>query len=152
MAGQLQWERRTLLGGLGGAALLAPLGLRAQGFDLTPFQLGVAAGDPGPDGFVIWTRLAPAPLEPDGGMPRRPVEVAWEVARDAGFRTVVQRGVTIARPELAHAVHVEVMGLEAGRPYWYRFVAFGERSFVGSAATGRGRAEAALRRRGMPAL
>jgi alkaline phosphatase D len=135
MPGLLQWNRRMLLGGLGGAALLAPLGLRAQGFDVTPFQLGVAAGDPAPDGFVLWTRLAPAPLEPNGGMPRRPVEVAWEVARDAGFRTVVQRGVAIARPELAHAVHVEVTGLEPGRPYWYRFLALGERSFVGRAAT-----------------
>ncbi len=28
-----------------------------------PFQLGVASGDPLPDGFVIWTRLAPRPLE-----------------------------------------------------------------------------------------
>jgi alkaline phosphatase D len=30
-----------------------------------PFSLGVASGDPEPDGVVIWTRLAPDPL--DGG-------------------------------------------------------------------------------------
>jgi alkaline phosphatase D len=28
-----------------------------------PFQLGVASGDPLPDGVVLWTRLAPRPLE-----------------------------------------------------------------------------------------
>ena len=33
-----------------------------------PFTLGVASGDPDPHGFVIWTRLAPKPLE-GGGMP-----------------------------------------------------------------------------------
>ena len=33
-----------------------------------PFTLGVASGDPSPDGFVIWTRLAPRPTE-GGGMP-----------------------------------------------------------------------------------
>src|SRR5213080_3325536 len=46
-----------------------------------PFQVGVASGDPSPDGFVIWTRLAPKPLE-GGGMPGEAVEVAWQVAED----------------------------------------------------------------------
>ncbi|HEV3015168.1 MAG TPA: PhoD-like phosphatase N-terminal domain-containing protein, partial [Actinomycetota bacterium] len=36
-----------------------------------PFTLGVASGDPTPNGVVLWTRLAPRPLEPDGGMPGR---------------------------------------------------------------------------------
>lgn len=31
-----------------------------------PFPMGVAAGDPRLDGFVIWTRLALDPLAPDG--------------------------------------------------------------------------------------
>src|SRR5918999_2559524 len=39
-----------------------------------PFTLGIASGDPAPDGVVLWTRLAPAPFEPDGGMPQAPVE------------------------------------------------------------------------------
>ena len=30
-----------------------------------PFSLGVASGAPRPDGFVLWTRLAPEPLSPD---------------------------------------------------------------------------------------
>ena len=32
-----------------------------------PFSLGVASGDPSPDGFVLWTKLAPKPLERGGG-------------------------------------------------------------------------------------
>ncbi|HEU0060987.1 MAG TPA: hypothetical protein VFR19_13995, partial [Hyphomicrobiaceae bacterium] len=31
-----------------------------------PFSLGVAAGEPSPDGFVLWTRLAREPLAADG--------------------------------------------------------------------------------------
>ncbi|HEY0680787.1 MAG TPA: alkaline phosphatase D family protein [Steroidobacter sp.] len=129
--------RRALVAGLGlsGAALLSPPRLRAQGFDVTPFQLGVASGDPSPDGFVIWTRLAPSPLEPHGGMPARPVDVAWEVASDERFRDVVARGTAVAHPMLAHSVHVEVSGLAADRSYWYRFSAFGERSYVGRSRT-----------------
>ena len=34
-----------------------------------PLTLGVASGDPTPNGVVLWTRLAPAPLDPQGGMP-----------------------------------------------------------------------------------
>ena len=42
------------------------------------FTLGIASGDPAPDGFVIWTRLAPRPLA-GGGMPAENVEVAQDV-------------------------------------------------------------------------
>jgi alkaline phosphatase D len=45
-----------------------------------PFKLGVASGDPTPTGAVIWTRLAPRPLEPEGGMAGQRVVVTWEVA------------------------------------------------------------------------
>lgn len=129
--------RRAFVTGLGfaGTTLLSPSRLCAQGFDVTPFQLGVASGDPSPDGFVIWTRLAPSPSQPHGGMPMRACEVAWEVASDERFRTVVTRGTAVARPELAHSVHVEVSGLAPDRPYWYRFSAFGERSYVGRTRT-----------------
>ncbi|MDB5422262.1 MAG: alkaline phosphatase, partial [Brevundimonas sp.] len=93
----------------------------ASGLGGYPFSLGVAAGDPLPDGFVIWTRLAPRPLEEHGGMPMRPFAVRWEVSEDEGFSRIVQAGETIARPELGHSVHVEVESLRPRRPYWYRF-------------------------------
>ena len=73
---------------LGAAAVAPPLLTRrllaTPFFDSYPFTLGVASGDPLPDGVVLWTRLAPRPLA-GGGMPPAPVEVGWEVARDRRF-------------------------------------------------------------------
>lgn len=130
----------TALGGgvLAGASLLPGAGgsaLAQAVFAADPFSLGVASGDPLPDGFVLWTRLAPDPLAFGYGMPKRPVEVDWEVAADERMRTVVQSGTEVARPELGHAVHVEVAGLEPGRDYYYRFTVGRERSPVGRART-----------------
>ncbi len=116
-------SRRELLkiAGMAGAAAIAhPIvgrGLLAQPiFPSYPFTLGVASGDPLPDAVVIWTRLAPKPLE-GGGMPMTPVQVRWEVADDAGFQLGVKSGTAVARPEVGHAVHVDVTGLQPGREY-----------------------------------
>lgn len=131
-------SRRRLLQSFGALAAMPLLGREALAqpvFRSFPFQLGVAAGDPQPDGFVIWTRLAPEPLEAGHGMPAQAVEVQWEVAADRRFETMVRKGAAIARPELGHSVHVEVAGLEPARPYYYRFVAGKERSLVGQAKT-----------------
>src|SRR6185436_4155055 len=86
-----------------------------------PFSLGVASGDPAPDGVVLWTRLAPRPLDPDGGMPARPVDVSWSLAEDEGLTRGLRTGNAVALPQLAHSVHVEVAGLDPDRVYWYRF-------------------------------
>lgn len=104
-------------------------------FSAYPFQLGIASGDPAPDGFVLWTRLAPRPLEPGGGMPLEPVTVGWQVASDEGMTRVVRQGTEVADPAWAHSVHVEVEGLEPGRWYWYRFTAGGETSATGRTKT-----------------
>jgi len=132
-------SRRGLLLTLGAGGALAGSGRQALAdpvFAEYPFQLGIAAGDPTPDGFVIWTRLAPRPMEIGHGMPSAPVPVKWEVATSRGFGdTVVRSGETVARPELAHAVHVEVEGLEPAREYFYRFSAGRERTPSGRAKT-----------------
>jgi alkaline phosphatase D len=98
------------------------------------FTLGVASGDPTPDGFVIWTRLAPKPLE-GGGMPAENVEVSWQVAEDEQMTKVVRSGKTVATPNWAHSVHIEVEGLRPDRWYYYRFAAAGEESPMGRART-----------------
>jgi alkaline phosphatase D len=85
-----------------------------------PFPLGVASGEPLPDGVVLWTRLAPEPLA-GGGMPMANVEVAWEIAQDRAFTAIATKGTAVARPELGHSVRVEAGGLEPGREYFYRF-------------------------------
>jgi alkaline phosphatase D len=61
--------------------------------------------------------------------------VGWEVASDRLFRTVVQSGTAVARPELGHSVHVEVNGLAPAAEYFYRFRAGGEISQVGRTRT-----------------
>jgi alkaline phosphatase D len=92
----------------------------APALGANPFTLGVASGDPTPDGIVLWTRLAPDPLV-GGGMPARAVGVHWRVASDEGMQTIVAQGQATAIPELAHSVHVEVSGLRPRRYYWYQF-------------------------------
>jgi alkaline phosphatase D len=100
-----------------------------------PFTLGVASGYPSSDSVVLWTRLAPSPLEPGGGMPPSVIPVMWEIARDPGMKSIVRSGTEYAAPEWAHSVHVEPEGLEPATPYWYRFTAGEARSPVGRTRT-----------------
>jgi alkaline phosphatase D len=104
-------------------------------FSTNPFSLGIASGYPTPDGMVLWTRLAPSPLEPGGGMPQEVIPVEWAVATDEKMHTVVQHGTDYATPEWAHSIHVEPSGLDPGRDYWYRFESGGERSPIGRTRT-----------------
>ncbi|MFF7200718.1 alkaline phosphatase D family protein [Streptomyces sp. NPDC008141] len=86
-----------------------------------PFTLGVASGDPQPGSVLLWTRLAPRPYEPDGGLPRGTFTVRWEIAHDSRFARIARRGSVTAHPEFHHSLHVEAGGLDNDRPYYYRF-------------------------------
>ena len=123
---------------LGLAAIVPPVlsdrVLAQPAFRSYPFPLGVASGDPWPDSVVLWTRLAPDPLD-GGGMPMARVEVGWEMALDRTFRTIAHKGTVVARPELGHSVHVEAAGLEPGREYFYRFHCGAEVSQIGRTKT-----------------
>ncbi|WP_158843536.1 alkaline phosphatase D family protein [Saccharothrix deserti] len=129
--------RRTLIAGgiaSAGVTVLAPTTANAISY---PFTLGVASGEPAADGFVIWTRLAPSPLNADGlgGMTSASVAVEWQVATDQRFAQIVRSGTATATQTWAHSVHVEVDGLEPGREYFYRFRAAGHISPVGRGVT-----------------
>ena len=100
-----------------------------------PFQLGVASGDPTPGGGILWTRLAPRPLEPEGGMAGQRTVVTWEVSDDERFTRVVKQGRATAAPELSYTVHADVDGLAPDRWYYYRFSAGGATSPVGRLRT-----------------
>lgn len=102
-----------------------------------PFTLGVASGDPLPDSVVLWTRLAPSPLNGDGlgGMPSSNFDVTWEVSSDQGFTNIVASGVFIAVPAEAHSVHVIAGGLQPGAWYFYRFRVQNHASPVGRTRT-----------------
>ncbi|MGA5461643.1 alkaline phosphatase D family protein [Mycobacterium sp. NPDC050041] len=136
-----QLSRRALLRGSVALGVLPLAGCAvARSTNLVPadpFTLGVASGDPAPDGALIWTRLAPDPLAESGfgGMPARPVDVEWEVATDERFARVEQRGTATATPETAHSVHVELQGLRPGAQYFYRFRTAGYLSPTGRTLT-----------------
>jgi alkaline phosphatase D len=126
----------AVLGAAASAQLWLPGTARAAEAALPDgvFSLGVASGDPLPDGVVLWTRLAPDPLH-GGGMPDRVVQVEWEIGEDKWLGKPVRRGVALARPEYGHSVHVDVRGLRPGRVYWYRFRAGGQLSRTGRTRT-----------------
>ncbi len=129
-------RRRFLKGSaaLAASAMLPlPRRLLAQPrFSTNPYTLGVASGYPHPSGVTLWTRLASRSAP---GLDLADVEVSWEVAEDDMFRTIAARGAVIASSALAHSVHIDITGLEAARPYWYRFRAADAVSPVGRTRT-----------------
>src|SRR6266540_2826185 len=153
---ELKLNRRQALTGaaVAGAAVLtgavpaaAAAAARTPEADTaTPFGLGVASGDPLPDGVILWTRLVRDPFNA-GSMPARALPVAWQVAADERFHRVVRAGVAFARPELAHSVHVDVRGLAAGRDYFYRFRSAGQWSAARTSRTATGRRSTASPRK-----
>ncbi|NOK59800.1 MAG: alkaline phosphatase [Chloroflexi bacterium AL-W] len=134
-------DRRRFLqlaGGAAGITLISQLSATSvhatPRFRNYPFTLGVASGDPFDDSVVLWTRLAPDPLN-GGGMPKEHVLVRWELAADENFRRVLRQGTEIASPALGHSVHATVNGLGPYRTYWYRFKVGNEISPVGRTQT-----------------
>lgn len=140
VAGRGGMSRRELLKALGigvpGAYLVACAPSTSPTFpppdhdvpDPAPFVDGVIAGDPRPDGSVIWTRLT----APAGGAA---VGVLWTVSDDPSFATVAAGGVVTADASTGHTVKVLVDGLQADRWYWYRFEADGVASRTGRMRT-----------------
>src|SRR5215471_2217985 len=135
-------SRRSFVGGAAafiGAPALIGCATVPRRWTLDPFTLGVASGSPSPDGFVLWTRLAPEPLSFDpfalAGMRGDAVELAYEIAADPELRTIVARGTARADPAFAYSVHIEAEGLKPGRPYWYRFMSGDAVSRTGRAMT-----------------
>jgi alkaline phosphatase D len=111
------------------AAAAAPAFVRhARAAEVPRFALGVASGQPGPQGMVLWTMLTGVDL-PES------VDVDWEVAEDEAFARVVARGRETTRADDAHSVHAEPAGLAPDRWYWYRFRALGQASEVGRSRT-----------------
>ena len=98
------------------------------------FTLGVASGDPKEDSVVLWTRLAPDPLN-GGGMGNKPLDVLWQVATDPAMVHVVRSGSAASHPKNGHSVVVNVDGLESNTWYYYQFSYSGQRSRIGRTRT-----------------
>lgn len=104
-------------------------------FEAAPFTLGVASGDPRADAVMLWTRLAPEPIEPDGGLRQDGIGVSWALASDPEMRRVVRQGSVRTRRSEGHAVHVDAGGLVPGTTYYYRFASGGRSSRIGRTRT-----------------
>lgn len=137
-------KRRELLAAgaaVAGSCILPPVWAAAAEdpaarirFDPAPFTLGVASGDPTESAVIIWTRVAPDPFAPRGGL-SGPQPVTWVVATDARMGNIVARGTAVALPAQAGAVHIDVKGLKPDTEYFYAFWAGNSRSVVGRTKT-----------------
>jgi len=104
---------------------------------LKPFYHGVASGDPLPDRIIIWTRITPDYAGP--------AEVNWEMAKDADFREIVNKGRLTTDSTDYYTVKVDVDGLMPGTFYYYRFRTGGDTSLVGRTKTAPDKAAGELR-------
>jgi len=68
------------------------------------FDYGVASGDPLADRVILWTHAQFAGLSDD-------VPLAWEVASDAAFTTLIASGSARATAAAGHTVKVDAAGL-----------------------------------------
>ena len=91
------------------------------------YDCGVASGLHAPDAAVLWTRVAPGAVAA--------VDVAWEVAIDPGFTSVVATGTASAEPGADGCVKVLAQGLSPATTHWYRFRVDGRTSPVGRTRT-----------------
>ncbi|MGE3142788.1 MAG: alkaline phosphatase [Hyphomonadaceae bacterium] len=124
------WTRRRALAALAttGAAAACGEAAKAPAYEgAVSFSHGVASGDPGIDRVVIWTRVTPAQ--------NGPVPVRWVVARDRRLRNVVKTGIVETTELRDYTVKVDVVGLRAGAPYFYGFLAGDQQSPVGRTRT-----------------
>lgn len=133
-------NRRQLIRSAFAASVLCATRGRAAGqvpenFRDDPFTLGIASGYPTPNGIVLWTRLAPQPLAPLGGLTAPFIPVDWVLGTDERLQNVVRSGTVYATPDWAYSIHIELTRLDPGRPYWYRFTAGGAQSPIGRTRT-----------------
>ena len=85
-----------------------------------PFTLGVASGDPTASSVILWTRLAPDPLN-GGGLDDVDIDLLWEVAADEAFTEILAAGLVTAEARYGHTVHVDAAYTSANGRAFYRF-------------------------------
>lgn len=129
MVGEAELNRREIVAvmGAGGLTAALPSSLQAAEQNSAVFRHGIASGDPDRTGIVLWTRIEPGP---DGAE-----TVEWQIARDAEFASIVQKGRITTSADRDYTVKQLVEGLEPGGRYHYRFIARGEISPVGRTRT-----------------
>ncbi len=108
---------------------------RRPQFSADPFSVGVASGDPTDTASCCGRAWRPSRSSRAAGWRQSKSKSRGKSRRTTACATCVQRGTSIATPQLGHSVHVEVDGLEPDRWYWYRFRAGDAESPVGRTRT-----------------
>lgn len=129
-------SRRRLLRGAGAGLVFSPAILKSARAATpgTLFTLGVASGDPRPTSVMLWTRLAPDPLN-GGGLTDKNIPVTWDVATDEGMTNIIATGSAVAKLASGHTVHVQAGNLPPNSWLYYRFTAMGQSSRIGRTRT-----------------
>lgn len=91
------------------------------------FNHGVASGDPTQSAIILWTRVTPEETAS--------IKVAWEIATDAAFSNIVNRGDTLTNQQRDYTVKVDAIDLTPGTQYFYRFTANGKTTITGQTKT-----------------
>jgi alkaline phosphatase D len=91
----------------------------------SPFQLGVASGDPTTTSVILWTHARVSAA----------TEVEVEVFADEAATELVLRELALAEPARFGCVKVDIEGLEPGTAYFYRFTLNGHASPLGRTQT-----------------
>jgi len=101
-------------------------GITSAQINLSPFNHGVASGDPLSDRVIIWTRVSDA---------NAPVTINWTVATDTLMSQIVQTGTFTTDSTMDYTVKVDVTGLQPGTWYYYQFELNGSKSLIGRTTT-----------------
>jgi len=96
----------------------------------SPFQHGVASGDPLSDRVILWTRVSPT-----SAAETEPKAVRWWVALNETGDSPVQEGESVARPEHDFTFKIDAQGLDPDQSYFYGFEHQGFRSPIGRTRT-----------------
>ncbi len=93
------------------------------------YPQSVAAGDPNPNGCVLWTRIDPSQV--GAGLQ----QVAWQVANDPGFgaSSILVQGLALVQPTRDNTIKLPLQSaaLQPFTTYYYRFILNGVASRTG---------------------
>jgi len=110
-------------GGLGGSPSPSPVPTAK----VSPFNHGVASGDPLPDAVILWTRATPEASED--------VLVTVRVYRDPALTQLQGTATQTATSARDWTIKIDFTGLSPATTYYYQFEAVGFKSVIGRTKT-----------------
>ena len=106
----------SVSGVVAAGSVLSACGGGSSNDPMLQFNYGVASGDPKTDRVILWTHARYVGSSDT-------VALAYQVATDVGFTTIVSTGTATAGASSGYTAKADATGLTAGSTYYYRFVA-----------------------------